>query len=129
MSNTTTAPEATTTDVAEPAKAKRTRKSTTVAKAVEAMANADKAAPAKATKPAVAKVASTKLKWSVVGERDAKNRVEQHAEAADGTTYSITGSDKTWTLTVTRKGGKPEVVKEGSHGSCYAAAVAHAKSA
>jgi hypothetical protein len=98
---------------------------TDVAEAPVANLRETRKAAAAAKKQAAAKATRTSLKWQIVGERDERNRVEQHATAADGTTYSITGADKTWTLTVTPAGGKAEVVAEGGHGKCYGAAVKH----
>jgi hypothetical protein len=118
MTTTTTTTDTTTTEVAEApvANLRETKRAAAAAK---------KQAAAEPKAEAPAKASGSKLKWTLDGERDERNRVGQTAVAPSGATYVISGSDMAWTLVVTPKGGKAETVKEGGHTACYQAAVKH----
>ncbi len=121
-------------DLPEVANLRETRKAQAAAKRTKAPA---KAAPAKkaaakpkAEKPAEKAAAKPKIKWTIDGERDAKGRVAQHGESADGTVYQITGAGDQWKATVTPPDGKPEVLGDGvGHTKAYTLCTAHAKGA
>ncbi len=92
-------------------------------------------APAKAAapeKPAEqAKSPSTKIKWTIDGERDEKGRVNQHGTSPiNGLTYVVNGEGTSWSAVVTGGKGGPEVLVEGvSHTTAYLKCTAHAKAA
>jgi hypothetical protein len=102
-----------------------TRKEQTAAKKAHPAGKAApaKKAPAKAPAKKAAPVPTgSKLRWTLDGERDSKNRVAQTAVASDGAKYVISGADDVWKATVTVD-GKSTVLAEGGHTKCYLAAV------
>jgi|SRR5271165_2373959 len=88
---------------------------------------AGKAAPAKKApaKKAAPVPAGSKLRWTLDGEKDSKNRVEQHAVASDGATYKITGGGDSWKATVTRDGKTTVLGEKVGHARAYTLCVKH----
>jgi hypothetical protein len=103
----------TTTTAAPATKAPAKAPAKTVAKKAPAKAPAKKAAPTNS---------SSKIRWSLDGEKDNKNRAPQHGTGANGVEYRIAGSGDSWTATATVD-GKVEVLAEGGHTKTFQACV------
>jgi hypothetical protein len=98
-----------------------------LAKAIEPKTPA-KPAPVKkaAEKPAAT---STKIKWTLDGEKDEHGRGAQHGTGNNGVVYAITGFGDSWKATATAEGMRAVLAEKVSHGSAYAAAVKHHREA
>lgn len=120
MNTTTVAPAEGGLRAARKEQAAARRKEAPAKKAAAKPTEPKPAAKAPAKQPA--SDAPAKLRWKLDGEKDAKNRVAQHADT-DAGTYRISGQEDEWRATYTAKGGKPTVLAEGGHTKCYTACV------